>query len=174
LPDRVLLGAVIGAHGIAGEVKVKTFTALPENLDAYGALSTEDGRKLAIAALRPVKDGEALVRFEGVLTRDAAESLKGQGLYVARSALPPPEAGEYYLADLIGLRIEDKDGKTLGTVLALHNFGAGDMIEMQDAGGETSFIPFTDACVPVVDIAGGRILADLPHEDGARDDGDGQ
>ena len=104
--ERVLLGAVIAAHGIKGEVKVKTFTEAPENLDAYGALTTDDGRRLEVASLRPTKGDEAVARFKGIADRNAAESLKGQALYVPRDALPEPEPGEFYLADLIGLKAE--------------------------------------------------------------------
>ena len=147
-------------------MKVKTFTENPQNLDAYGALTTEDGRLLKIAQLRPGNGGEVVVRFEGITSREAAESLKGQGLYVSRAMLPEPEPGEYYQADLVGLRVEDRGGNPLGKVVALHNFGAGDMIEIEAPGGETSFVPFTDAFVPVVDVAGGRIVAEPPRDEG--------
>jgi 16S rRNA processing protein RimM len=163
LPDRVLLGAVIGAHGVRGEVKVKSFTEFPEDLHAYGDLMTENGRVVVIAQLRPTTGDEAIARFEGIDTREAAEALKGQGLYVLRSALPDPEPGEYYQHDLIGLKVEDPDGAALGKVSGLHNFGAGDMLEIESAAGEKSYVPFTDEFVPVVDVAAGRIVADLPR-----------
>jgi len=141
---------------------VKTFTSAPENLGAYGALTTEDGRSLVIARLRAGKSGEAIVRFEGVNDRNAAERLRGQRLYVPRAALPEPEKGEYYLTDLIGLTVEDAKGGRLGTVAGVHNFGAGDVIEIQSPTGEKAFIPFSNAAVPVVDIEGGRIVAEWP------------
>jgi 16S rRNA processing protein RimM len=166
LPERVLLGAVIGAHGIKGEVKVKTFTETPESLNAYGALTTGDGRLLRIVQLRPASGGGAVARFEGVDTREAAEGLKGQGLYVARATLPEPEAGEFYQTDLIGLRVENREGKHLGKVVASHNFGAGDMIEIEAPDGETVFVPFTDDYIPLVDVEGGRIVAELPRDEG--------
>jgi 16S rRNA processing protein RimM len=152
------LGVVVAAHGIKGEVKVKTFTENPERLGAYGPLTTEAGRVLEVAALRPGKAGEAVVRFDGIADRNAAERLKGQSLFVPRSALPPPEEGEFYLADLIGLRAEDSTGKALGTVKSVHNFGAGDVLEIEFTGGATEFVAFTDANVPDVDIAGGRVV----------------
>lgn len=154
---------VTAAHGLKGEVKVKTFTSSPESLGAYGPLTTEDGRRLEIAGLRAVKADEMIVRFAGVSDRNAAETLKGQSLYVPRGALPESEEGAFYHADLIGLRAEDAAGKFLGTVRAVHNFGAGDMLEIEFAGGETEFIALTDANVPAVDIAGGRIVIEPPR-----------
>jgi 16S rRNA processing protein RimM len=164
LSGKILLGAVIGAHGIKGEVKVKAFTEAVGGLDAYGPLTTTDGRELKIASLRPTKKGEAVARFEMIATRNDAESLKGQGLHVAREVLPPPEPGEYYLADLIGLKAEDEGGALLGKVSAFHDFGAGAMVEIVDDAGGGFFLPFTDDFVPVVDIASGRIVARPPRE----------
>jgi 16S rRNA processing protein RimM len=165
LRERVLLGAVIAAHGIKGEVKVKTFTEAPENLDAYGALTTDDGRRLEVASLRPTKGDEALAQFAGISDRNAAESLKGQGLYVPRAALPEPEPGEFYLTDLIDLNAEAEDGAVLGRVKAVHNFGAGDVIEIARADGGSEYVPFTDEAVPAVDVAGGRVVIVLPREE---------
>jgi 16S rRNA processing protein RimM len=159
---RILLGVVTAAHGIKGEVKVKTFTQSPEGLSAYGPVIVEDGRRFEIAALRPSKADEAVVRFAGMADRNAAEGLKGQRLYVPREALPPVEAGEFYHADLIGLRAEDAAGNLLGTVCGVHNFGAGDVIEIEFSSGSTEFIAFSDANVPIVDIAAGRIVIELP------------
>jgi 16S rRNA processing protein RimM len=162
LKDRVLLGAVAAAHGISGEVKVKTFTASPENLGAYGPVSTEAGRALTILRLRPSKSHEAIVRFDGVNGRNEAERLKGERLYVPRAALPEPEKGEFYQTDLIGLRVEDAKGAPLGVVAGIHNFGAGDVMEIALADGKSEFVPFTDAYVPLVDIAAGRVVVELP------------
>src|SRR4051794_24016472 len=106
MPGDVLLGVVIGAQGLKGEVKVKTFTEIPEKLGAYGPLHARDGRKFAVTRLRETK-GFALVQFEGITTREAAESLKAVELYVARATLPQPEALEFYHADLLGMRAED-------------------------------------------------------------------
>ena len=161
---RILLGVVTAAHGIKGEVKVKTFTQSPESLGAYGPVSTEDGRQLEIAALRPFKPDEVIVRFAGIADRSAAESLKGRSLYVPRAALPATEAGEFYYADLLGLRAEDPSGNLLGTVRGVHNFGAGDVVEIEFADGTTELIAFSDANVPAVDIAGGRIVIELPSD----------
>jgi 16S rRNA processing protein RimM len=154
---------VVSAHGIKGEVKVKTFTERPDRLAAYGPVLTEDGRRFEIAALRATKADEAVVRFADVADRNAAESLKGQRLYVPRAALPELEAGAFYLADLIGLKAEDTSGNALGTVSAVHNFGAGDILEIEFLDGETEFIAFTDANVPAVDVGSGRIVVELPR-----------
>ena len=160
---RVLLGVVTAAHGIKGEVKVKTFTQSPEGLGAYGPVIVEDGRQFEIAALRVSTPDEAVVRFAGIADRNAAEHLKGQRLYVPRAALPATETGEFYQADLIGLKVEDRSGNLLGTVCGVHNFGAGDVIEIEFSGGATEFLAFSDANVPVVDLAAGRIVIELPR-----------
>jgi 16S rRNA processing protein RimM len=156
------LGVVVGAHGIKGEVKVKTFTESPERLGGYGPLTTESGRALEVSALRSAKAGEAVVRFAGISDRNAAETLKGLSLYVPRSALPEPDQGEFYLTDLIGLRAEDPAGAALGMVKAVHNFGAGDVLEIELPDGKTDFVAFTDANVPIVDIGEGRVVIVVP------------
>jgi 16S rRNA processing protein RimM len=154
----VVLGAVIGAHGLKGEVKVKTFTQSPEKLAAYGKLSTADGRVLTIKDLRAVKPDEAVARFAEIGDRTAAESLKGSELFVSRQALPDAETNEFYHADLIGLRAEDGEGRVLGTVAALHNFGASDVIEIARGDGDSVMLPFTLEVVPVIEIEAGRVI----------------
>jgi 16S rRNA processing protein RimM len=161
---RVLLGVVATAHGIKGEVKVKTFTKTPDSLGAYGPVTTQDGRVLEIAALRATKADEAVVRFAGIADRNTAETLKGAQLHVERESLPAPGLREFYYADLVGLNAEDASGKRLGTVHGVHNFGAGDVIEIALAGGGTEFLSFSDAVVPVVDVAAGRIVVHLPRD----------
>src|SRR5690349_18503963 len=116
----ILLGVVIGAQGLKGEVKVKTLTETPEKLGAYGPLHTRDARKFNVRNVRARK-GAGIVQFEGVSTREAAESLKGIELYVGREALPPGEEHEFYHADLIGLHAEDEVGRSIGKVIAIHN-----------------------------------------------------
>ena len=157
------MGAVIAAHGIKGEVKVKTFTSSPEALSAYGPLATDEGHALTIVSLSPVKGDEAIVRFEGINDRTAAETLKGQQLFVARASLPEPAADEFYLADLAGLRVEDPAGVSLGKVRAIHNFGAGDIIELERAGGGTEFLPFNSSVTREIDVAKGRIVIEPPR-----------
>jgi len=160
----ILLGAVIGAHGLKGEVKVKTFTHSPEKLGAYGPLSTKDGRALTVAQLRAAKPDEAVVRFAEIADRNAAEALKGTELFVPREALPAAEADEFYHADLVGLRAEDEEGRVLGTVSGVHNFGAGDVIEIVRADGDTVMLPFTREVVPVIEIEAGRVIIAAPED----------
>jgi 16S rRNA processing protein RimM len=130
----------------------------------YGALESEDGtRSFEIEALRPAKDF-LVARFAGVPDRTTAEQLRNLDLYVARDRLPTPQADEFYHADLVGLAVVDASGATLGTVSAVHNFGAGDLVEVRPVhGGMTVMLPFTDAVVPLVDVAGGRIVVDPPE-----------
>ena len=164
MPGDVLLGVVIGAQGLKGEVKVKTFTETPEKLGAYGSLRAKDGRSFTVSGLRAAKD-IAIARFEGVADRDTAESLKGVELYVSRDALPPGEEHEFYHADLIGLRAEDEVGRAIGKVIAVHNFGAGDVIEIErEDGGGTVMMPFTREIVPNIDVAQGRLVIAAPEE----------
>lgn len=154
----ILLGVVIGAQGLKGEVKVKTFTESPDGLGAYGPLHKKDGRMLKIRAIRSAKADVAVVHFDGVADRDAAEALKGAELYVARDALPAPADEEFYHADLIGLPAEDEAGHALGTVSGLHNFGAGDVLALRAADGREILVPFTRERVPVVDVKNRRIV----------------
>jgi 16S rRNA processing protein RimM len=159
----VLLGVVIGAQGLKGEVKVKTFTQSPDKLGAYGPLHTKDGKSFRATFLRETKDG-AVVALEGVNGRTAAEALKGAELFVPRTALPKEDADEFYHADLIGLRAEDTEGRAMGTVRALHNFGAGNVIELVRDDGDEVFLPFTREVAQQIDIEGGRIVIAAPEE----------
>ena len=160
----VLLGVVLGAHGLKGEVKVKTFTDSPSSVGAYGPVTAGDGRQFLIAAARVSKPGEAIVTLKGIADRNAAESLKGQRLYIPRAALPEPEDEEFYHVDLIGLAVEDETGKALGRVRGIHNFGAGDVVEIEAPSGDISFIPFTREAVPTVDIPRRRLVVAPPRE----------
>jgi 16S rRNA processing protein RimM len=165
MADDILMGVVLGAHGLKGEVKVKTFTEDPAALGAYGPVTTSDGRQLRIGAVRPTKGADVVAVFTGITDRDAAESLKGQQLFVSRAALPEPEPEEFYYADLVGLRVEDSLGAALGTVKGIHNFGAGDMLEIENTDGASDFVPFTNAAVPVVDLKGGRVVVAVQPPD---------
>lgn len=167
--DRVCLGVVAGAHGVRGLVKVKSFTEDPAKVAAYGPVSDEGGRRrwtLELAGRAPGKAADVvLVRMEGVGDRDAAQALHGVRLYVERSALPPlDEAEAYYHADLIGLRVEDRDGRSLGRVRAVENYGAGDVLEVEQPDGGSLLLPFIRAVVPLVDLAGERLVAEPPEE----------
>jgi 16S rRNA processing protein RimM len=161
----VLLAAIIGAQGLKGEVKAKLFTAAPDALPRYGVLHTRDGRKLKITAFRPSKEGEAVIAFEDVRDRNQAEALKGTELFVDRAALPEADEDEFYHADLIGLEVRDSEGRILGKVSALHNFGASDVLEFVRPDGDTVHIAFTKETVPVLNIADGFIIVAVPEDD---------
>jgi 16S rRNA processing protein RimM len=157
--ERICVAQIGGAHGLRGEVKLKSFTADPMALTGYGPLTTEDGSAtFEIEAVRAAKD-HLIARFRGVGDRDTAERLANVRLFVARERLPPLAADEFYHADLIGLTAVTADGSEIGTVVAVHDFGAGDIVEVLPAGGGTSImLPFTAAFVPSVDIANRRIV----------------
>ncbi len=162
---RVCLGQFGAAHGVRGEVRLHSFTADPAAITSYGPLESEDGRVFEIETMRPAKD-HFVAKIAGVADRNAAELLKNLKLYVPRARLPAPdEPDEFYHADLIGLAVVDRAGEKLGTVVAIHNFGAGDLIEMNPAsGGKTELLPFDEVHVPAVDIAAGKIVVVLPVE----------
>jgi len=166
----ILLGVVIGAQGLKGEVKVKTFTQNPGQLGAYGPLHAKDGRKFAIRVLRTARADIVVARIEGVGDRNAAEALKGVELFVDRGALPPPEADEFYHADIIGLSVFDAEDRLLGTVSGLHNFGAGDVIAIAQADGNDLLLPFTRDVVAVVDLNEKRIVVVAPAETDEKED----
>jgi 16S rRNA processing protein RimM len=160
---RICLGQIGAAHGVRGEVRLRSFTAEPAAIASYGPLETEDGRLFEIKSLRPTKD-HFVATFSGVADRNAAERLANTKLYVPRERLPEPEeADEFYHADLVGLAVVDRKGHRLGTVVAVHNFGAGDLIEVRRAEGEpTQLLPFDAATVPEVDLAAGRMVVEPP------------
>lgn len=160
--SRVLLGAIVAAHGLKGEVKVKCFTAAPENIAAYGVLEDAAGeRRFRLRVVRRLGDG-VLAAIEGVADRTAAEALRGVELYVPRAALPVAEGDEFYHVDLIGLKVERETGEALGTVVAVHQFGANDVLDVRQEKGQSLLLPFTRETVPVVDIAGGRLVVVPP------------
>jgi len=164
-PDsaRICLGIITGVHGIKGWVRVKSFTADPEDIASYGPLSDESGARLFDLDLVGAQKGVLLARIKGVDDRNAAERLKGLRLYVSREALPPPEDDEFYEADLIGLAAMMEDGTRFGTVRAVNDFGAGASLEIEDEAGKTVVVPFTGAAVPVVDIAEKRVVIAPPE-----------
>jgi 16S rRNA processing protein RimM len=184
---RICLGIVTGAHGIKGWVRVKSFTAEPEAIADYGPLSDESGARSFAMELVGAQKGVLLARIKGVEDRSAAERLKGLRLYVRRADLPPPEAGEFYEADLIGLEAMREDGTLFGTIQAVNDFGAGASLEIEGPSGKIVVVPFTNAAVPVVDIANKRVtvvppegLLDAPShiesggdEDGRDEEGEG-
>ncbi len=166
---RVCLGAIAGAHGVRGLVKIKSFTQDPADLTAYGALADESGRRRFEIAVTGQAKGLLVARIAGVEDRDAAEALRGVRLTIARAALPEPEdAEDYYQADLIGLAAEDLAGRTLVTVTAVDNYGAGDFLEIARPQGAPLLVPFTKVVVPLIDLEGGRVVVDPPEEIEAR------
>ena len=162
-PKRILLGRIAGAHGIRGEVVIHAYTVAPEDIGAYGPLSDADGaRSFTITSARGTAKG-VVARLKGVADRNAAEALKGVELYADRARLPAAAAGEYYHTDLIGLAAVDTEGKPLGEILTVQNFGAGDLLEIRLAGShKTEFVPFTEAAVPMVDLAAKRVVVVWP------------
>jgi 16S rRNA processing protein RimM len=164
--ERICVAQIGAAHGIRGEVRLRSFTEDPMAVAEYGPLESEDGtQRFEIEALRPAKD-HFVARLSGVANRAAAEKLTNLRLYVPRERLPPVEdEATYYHADLIGLAAMTPDGTPLGTVTAILNFGAGDIVEINPSnGGETLMVPFTEATVPEVDIAAGRMIVVPLHE----------
>ena len=162
--NRVCLGQIGAPHGVRGEVRLRSFTAEPQAIADYGPLQTEDGRSIEIKSLRPAKN-HFVATLNGVADRDAAERLTNVKLYVPRDRLPPTEPDEYYHADLVGLTAVDRSGAPIGTVVAVHNFGAGDLIELRRmTSDKTELLPFDAATVPEIDIAAGRLVIDPPVE----------
>lgn len=161
---KVCIGVIAGAHGVRGQVRVKSFTAEPQDVTAYGPVTDASGARQFDLRITGAARGMMLARIDGVGDRNAADSLRGTELYVDRDRLPDPDEDEYYYADLIGLDAVSTDGTTLGSVRAMHNFGAGDMIELEDGSGKTELLPFTASVVASVDLEAGVVTIDPPHD----------
>jgi 16S rRNA processing protein RimM len=160
----VCLGVVLGAHGVQGAVRIKSFTSQAEAVAGYGVLCDEQGRPRYHLSVKGSSRGAVLATIEGVEDRTGAEALKGAKLYLPREALPETEAEEYYHADLIGLRAERLDGSLLGTVCAVHDHGAGDVLEIECDDTASILVPFTKETVPEVDVSGGRLVVETPED----------
>ncbi len=160
--DEVLVGVFGAPHGVRGEMRLKSYMQTPLSIAAYGALHDSAGREFLFAAARPLKDDLLIVRIKGVADRDAAQKLTNVQLYLSREKLPPPDEGEYYCRDLIGLRAETENGQFLGTIVDVLNYGAGDILEVAPPAGETLLFPFTLAVVPRVDLAAGKVIVEPP------------
>jgi 16S rRNA processing protein RimM len=162
--DKVCVGALAGAYGVRGELRVKSFCAVAEDIEKYSPLSDESGKRLFhLALIRPISNG-FVARISEVATKEEADALKGVKLFAGRDRLPSLPDDEYYHADLIGLTVLDSGGSVLGVVKAVQDHGAGDLLEVQRPGSsETVLLPFTRAAVPTVDLAAGRIIADPPE-----------
>jgi 16S rRNA processing protein RimM len=164
VPAPICVARIGAAHGVRGAVKLWTFTENPLSVKHYGPLTTKDGtRQFEVTHVREARD-HLVATIKGIATREDAERLNGIELYIAREKLPDTDEGEYYHADLIGLAAVNAANEPLGRVTAVHNFGAGDIIEIAPAQGPTMLLPFTNAVVPTVDLAGGRVVIELPQE----------
>jgi 16S rRNA processing protein RimM len=161
--DRVLLGEIGAAQGLKGEVRLRSYTEEPAAIARYGALLDEAGRSIEILSVR-VTPKALIARIKGITDRNAAEALARTKLYIPRDRLPARQTDEWYHADLIGLAALSQDGGTVGTVVAVQNFGAGDLLEVKPAqGGATVLVPFTRDTVPEVDVEGGRLTLNPPE-----------
>lgn len=161
--DRVIVGAFAGAYGVRGEVRLKSFCAVPEDIETYSPLRDKTGQSFAVSVLRPTKNG-LIVRVAEVATKEEADALKGTELFALRTQLPSLPDDEFYHADLIGLSVHDTGGTELGRVKAVQNHGASDLLEIIVPGAsQTVLLPFTNAAVPTVDLEAGRIIADPPE-----------
>ena len=161
--ERICVGAIGGAYGVRGEVRIKSFCAIAEDIETYSPLTSEDGAvQYHLAILRPIKNGFA-ARIAEVSSKEDADALKGTQLFAQRAQLPSLPDDEYYHTDLIGLDVMDTGGALLGTVKTVLDHGAGDLLEVQRTGSsETVLLPFTLAAVPAVDLATRKIIADPP------------
>jgi 16S rRNA processing protein RimM len=160
----ILVGVVGAPHGVKGELRLKSFTADPLAIADYGPLTDSAGGTLLLTKVRLLKDDMLVVKFDGINDRDQAAKLTRRELYVLRSQLPPPDEDEFYFSDLIGLHAKTVAGDAFGTVVAVENFGAGDLIEIEQADKSRVLLPFTKAVVPHVDLAGRVVTIDPPVE----------
>ncbi len=162
--ERICIGVISGPHGVSGAVRIKSFTANPVDVAAYGDVSDESGKRHFTLTVTGTAKGVVRATIKGVNDRDAAEALKGVKLFVPRTVLPAPDEEEYYYCDLVGLDAVLADGTPLGIVKAVQNYGAGDMIEIEEKeGGSAITIPFSRDAVPKVDLTGGRIVVTPPE-----------
>jgi 16S rRNA processing protein RimM len=162
--DRLCVAVIAGAHGVRGDVRIKSFTADPDGLAAYGPLTDKTGARKFRIKVHGLARGLLRAHIKGVDDRNAAEALAGMELYVERGQLAEPAEDEFYHSDLIGLKAELQDGSQYGVVRALHDFGAGDVIEIAVAAGGTVILPFTKAVIPSVNLENGIVVVALPEE----------
>src|SRR5262245_38108847 len=162
---RVLLGRIAGAHGIRGEVLIRTFTERPEGIGDYGPLSDGGARTFTLESIRVTAKG-VVARLDGIVDRNAAEALAGSELYIERDRLPAAPEGEFYHADLIGLQAVNPEGRPVGEIVGVHNYGAGDLLELRLAGSRmTELVTFTEAFVPEIDLTRRRAVVRLARSD---------
>lgn len=161
--EKVLVGVISGSYGVRGELRIKSFCAVPQDIETYSPLTDESGtRQFALAIIHPIKGGFS-ARIADVATKEEADNLRGTQLFARREQLPSLPDDEFYHADLIGLEVYDTGGQLLGRVKTVQNHGADDLLEVQLADtSTTTFLPFTKAAVPTVDLSAGRLIADPP------------
>jgi len=164
MSDRIVIGTLGGAFGVQGEVRLKSFCADPASIADYSPVYTEDGRSFAQIILTGSQKNGFAARLDGVVSKEEADALRNTKLYVDRAQMPSLPDDEYYYSDLIGLDVLDTGGQMLGTVKNVMDHGAGDLLEILAPGkSDTVLLPFTQAAVPTVDLAAGRIIADPPE-----------
>lgn len=169
----IALGVITKPKGVRGQVRITSFTERSADLVTYGPLHDGPGGRVVEVTLREtLKGGVVVAAIAGVTDRDAAEALRGVELHVPRAALPKAKGDEYYHADLVGLEVVGADGGTIGEVTALHNFGAGDILEVSGRGGDSFMLPFDRDAVPEIDIPGGRLVIDPPIQNGPIETGE--
>lgn len=167
----VCLGVITRPKGVRGQVRITSYTGRPDDLVAYGPLFAGPGGRVMEVAVREIlKGGVVVAVIAGVTDRDGAEALRGVELHVPRQALPETDGDEYYHADLVGLQVEGVNGVIIGSVAALHNFGAGDILEVMSGDGDSFMVPFTRDAVTEIDIGGGRVVVSPPSETTAEDE----
>jgi len=162
--QKILLAKIGAAHGIRGEVRVKPFGDDPLSFTDYGVLTTKDGKRLFEVEKARVQKTVVITKFKGIGDRNQAEDLNGIELYVERDQFPDPDEDEFYYSDLAGLKVLDRAGEKLGSVVAVQDFGAGDLLEIRPARGKTFYVPFTRDFVPEISLEEGRVTVDLPDD----------
>lgn len=162
--SKILMAIIGAAHGIRGEVRVKPYGDDPLSFTDYGVLTTKDGSRTFEVEAARVQKTVVITRFKGIRDRNEAETLNGVELYIDRDQLPETDEDEFYYSDLVGLAVHDPAGERIGKVIAVENFGAGDLLEIRPLRGKTYYIPFTGAFVPAVDMDGGVVTVDLPDD----------
>ncbi|WP_273690559.1 ribosome maturation factor RimM [Ketogulonicigenium vulgare] len=164
MSDRIVLGQIAGSFGVRGDLRLKSFCAIPEDIAIYTPLYTDDGRVFRVVVITGQTNGALVARIEGISSKEEADALRGQNLSADRDRLPNLPDDEFYHSDLIGLEVLDTGGAILGRVKTVLNHGAGDILEVQLTGKPaTALLPFTLAIVPTVDLKAGRIIADPPE-----------
>lgn len=159
--DLIAVGKIIGAHGIRGELVVKTYTAEARSIAAYGTLFDESGEQEFTVAHSRLANKGTILKLNEITTRNDAEGLKGRELFISRGALPPTEENSFYYADLIGLEAVDRNEQKIGVVVAVQNFGASDLLEIRREGqAETDLVPLTEEFVPSIELEHGRVVID--------------